>query len=42
MTNWRTIHTVLLLLLILVNLGLFWANRMEMDRLYSASDEELE
>ena len=42
MTNWRTIHAVMLLLLILVNLGLFWANRMEMDRLYSASDEELE
>ena len=39
--NWKTIRTGLLVLLVVVNLALYWMNRLERDRLYSATDTDL-
>lgn len=40
--NWKTIRAGLLVVLIVINIALFWMNRLETDRLYSASDKDLE
>ncbi|MBQ7915849.1 MAG: hypothetical protein IJ315_03570 [Firmicutes bacterium] len=39
--SWKTIRAGLLVLLIIVNLALFWMNRLEQDRLYLVKDKDL-
>ena len=40
--NWKTIRAGLMAVLIVINIALFWMNRLETDRLYLASDEDLD
>lgn len=40
--NWKTIRVGLLVILVVVNLALFWMNRLEQDRLYAATDDQLQ
>ena len=40
--NWKTIRVGILVILVVVNLALFWLNRLEQDQLYAATDDQLQ
>lgn len=40
--NWKTIRVGILGILVVVNIVLFWLNRLEQDQLYAATDDQLQ